>query len=134
MIKSVRLALPTARVVSISSKIGLDHSVRGDRLILSTTEGLAVIPYEEIVYFESDGNYVFIHLLCGKRLMTSRSLAWIQSQYKEGIFFQVHQKFIVNLSGIRFIEVDSVSMVAGQKIPLARRRRKELMALFTCLV
>jgi DNA-binding LytR/AlgR family response regulator len=64
-----------------------------------------VLPYEDILFFESNGNYSSI--ICrpekgyGTPYVVCRTLGHITEEVDSGIFYRCHRSYLVNVGGIR---------------------------------
>lgn len=80
----------------------------------------------EITYIMADGsetkiftqNYVY---------RSEHTLSGWKEQLDEGLFFLCHRSYIVNLAKIANIEKTEVVLKTGEKVPVARRKEKELL-------
>jgi len=107
------------------------HSLR--KIILKTQESIHIIHLNEISYFESDGNYTTVYLINGKKIILSRTLREFEEMLKDQGFFRVHKSFLINLTTIsRFDKGDGgfLVMEAGDRVPVASRKKDELLHLF----
>jgi two-component system LytT family response regulator len=85
----------------------------------------------EIIRLESFGNYSFVFLTNGHRIVTSQNLKLLEEILPAHFFFRIHQSFIINTSHLKMIgkeHGDFVEMTDGAKVPLARRRKEEFIA------
>jgi len=76
------------------------------------------LPVNEILYVQSDDNYIHIHTLA-KRYMIRNTLSWFKENTSNSLFHQTHRSFIVNVSKItksnsKFVWINSV------QIPVSR--------------
>lgn len=79
----------------------------------------------DILFLEKNGNYVFFHTKTQKiisRLNMSQLLELLPSTG----FLKVHKSYIISLQHIEVVEPGQV-MIAGQKIPIAKAYKEELM-------
>ena len=101
-----------------------------DRITLSTGNGLVFASTKDITRIETYGNYGFVFMVDGERLLVSRNLKEFEEMLPEPDFFRIHQSHIVNTSFVRkFIkgEGDHVLMSDGSKVPVSRRRKEEFI-------
>lgn len=81
--------------------------------------------FNEILYFESDANYVTIHLQSQKKVMIRSTLNDFTSQVDPKIFIRVHRSYSVNSNKIEDIFPTEVA-VQGIKIPIGKSYREQL--------
>lgn len=115
----------------------LDHLIKStsgkkfDRLVLPTSEGLVFVEVDEIIRLESFGNYSFVFLTDGRRIITSQNLKLFEEILPSALFFRIHQSFIVNTNYLKKIGKDPgdfAEMSDTVKVPIARRRKDEFLA------
>jgi two-component system LytT family response regulator len=103
------------------------------KIILKTLENIYLVKVNEIVYIESDSRYSTIHLISGEKVMVSQVLKYYQEMLEEFGFYRVHRSYLINLEYIhRFEKAEGgyVILANEAKIPVASRKREELLVLF----
>jgi two-component system LytT family response regulator len=101
-----------------------------DRITLTTNAGHVFARTKDITRIETYGNYSFVYLTEGDRLLVSRNLKEFEEMLPEPDFFRIHQSHIVNTLFVKKIikdDGDQVVMEDGVKIPVSRRRKEEFM-------
>lgn len=102
-------------------------TVRLKRIALQTAEGFIFVESSEVVRFEAQGAYTFIHLKGGKKTMVSQTL----KNYEDlGMpFFKVHRSHIVNLHHVTkyFAKDKEIETTGGALVPVARQRNDEFL-------
>jgi len=81
----------------------------------------------EILFFEGDINYTWIHFISGKHKIVARTLLYIEQKTASEIFTRISRKHLVNRKFI--VEVGDDFVVLSDKIvlPIARRRKREFL-------
>lgn len=105
-----------------------------ERLTLPTSNGLVFTEVNEIIRLESFGNYSFVFLTDGQRIVTSHNLKVFEEILPPTLFFRIHQSYIINTNYLKKIgkdQGDMVEMSDSTKIPIARRRKEEFFARFS---
>lgn len=100
-------------------------------IVLSTHDGIYSYQLDEIIRCEADGNYTHFLLNDGTSLLVSSTLLEYEKRLKEHGFFRVHKKHLVNTKYFRHTEKSPSEVVVltnGSKVPLAWRRREELVS------
>lgn len=103
------------------------------KIIIKTYDNIHLVPINEILYCESDGNYVSIHLASNPKIMVSASLKDYDEMLAGDGFFRVHKTYLINLKYIRRFEKaegGSVVLDGDIKIPVASRKREHLLEMF----
>lgn len=80
----------------------------------------------EIAYIEGYGDYVRIHLLDGKKLLSQMSLKRFEETLTEKKFCRVHRSYIVAISQISYIEKKRIR-IGNQLIPIGESYFQRLM-------
>jgi len=80
----------------------------------------------DILYIEGYGDYVRIHLLSGKRLLSQMSLKRFEETLNEKSFCRVHRSFIVAISQIDYIEKRRIR-IGNELIPIGESYFQQLM-------
>jgi len=115
----------------------IDHLIKSasgnkfDRLALPTSDGLVFTEVHEIIRLESFGNYSFVFLAGGQRIITSHNLKLFEEILPSEFFFRIHQSFIINTNHLKKVGKepgDFVEMTDEAKVPVARRRKVEFLS------
>jgi DNA-binding LytR/AlgR family response regulator len=77
------------------------------------------INFEEIKYIEGMSEYIKIHLLNSKPVMTLLSMKSIEEKLLSDIFMRVHRSYIVNLTKISVIERNRIVFDEKVYIPVS---------------
>lgn len=81
--------------------------------------------FNEILYLESDANYVTIHLLSQRKVMVRSTLNDFIEQIDQKIFIRVHRSYSVNINKIEDIYPTELT-INGVKIPIGKSHREDL--------
>jgi two-component system, LytTR family, response regulator len=99
------------------------------RLILTATDGADhLVAPAQICRIESDGAYTTLHLNNDRRFTQARSLREFEEELPY-FFVRVHQSHLININEIAQFHANDmmVQMNNGDHLPVARRRKAELM-------
>ncbi len=105
----------------------------GKKIILRTFDNIHLVLTKDIVYCESDGNYTSFYLLNNNKILVSNRLKEYDEMLSDQGFFRVHKSFLINLLHIiRFEKAEggSVVLTNEHKVPVASRKREQLLELF----
>jgi DNA-binding LytR/AlgR family response regulator len=93
--------------------------------LVKTKKGLESIAYSEIEYIESASRRLEIHLTDGTKITSIYIRKSFEVEIKEFLhssdFICVHKSFLINLSQVRTINQNSVTMDSGVNIPVSRK-------------
>lgn len=74
------------------------------RIAVRTGQRIRIIPVSEVLYFESDGDYVQIHTAEG-RYLKEKTMKFFENHLDERQFVRVHRSYIVNVEHIKGMEL-----------------------------
>lgn len=103
------------------------------KIIIKTTENIHLLDMKNIIACESDSSYTTIHTSEGDKILVSKTLKDYEDMLADCGFYRVHKSYLINLMQIkRFERQDGGSIVMSNdlKIPVASRKRDELLQLF----
>ena len=105
----------------------IDSKEYTSSIILQETEKIHSIKEKDIIYLESEGNYCFLMLKDGSKVISSKNLSYFEEILSENLFYRTHKSFVINLSYISVVtegRTGSATMSDGKVIPIASRRFK----------
>jgi two-component system LytT family response regulator len=108
-------------------------TVKNKRIILKTMEKLHLVPVRDIIRCEAFKNYTTFFLNSNKKITVSGSIKEYEDILSEQGFFRVHKSHIINLSYVDcFVKTEggSVLLNDGSSVPVAMRKKTQLMELF----
>lgn len=91
----------------------------GEHLFVKSDYRLLRINLDDIKYIESMHEYIRIHLINNKPVMTLVSLKSIEEQLPKDKFMRVHRSYIVNLRRINLIERNRIIFDNNVYIPVS---------------
>jgi two-component system LytT family response regulator len=108
--------------------------VSDKKLILRTQDNIHLVNVSDIVYCTAESNYTTFFFKNGKKVMvTNCTLKEYDEMLMDYGFFRVHKSYLINLKYIdSFEKADggSVVMTDESKVPVASRKKDQLMAMF----
>lgn len=98
------------------------------RLAVRTDDGYIILPIHQIIFIQADSNYSILHLVNGKKIMTSKTLKVWENKISHPFFIRCHRSYYINISYIDKLnnKMSFVEML-GQCIPFARSFRFKLI-------
>ena len=103
------------------------------KIIIKTTENIHLLDMKNIISCESENSYTTIHTAGGDKILVSKTLKDYEDMLADCGFYRVHKSYLINLLQIkRFERQDGgyIVMCNDLKIPVASRKRDELLQLF----
>jgi DNA-binding LytR/AlgR family response regulator len=96
----------------------------GNSLTLGTRTKVYI---NEILFFEGDVNYTWIHFKSGKQKIIARTLLSIQQKTNVENFARVSRKHLVNRKFIVEVGSDFLVLSDNTILPVSRRRKRALL-------
>lgn len=103
------------------------------KIILKTFDNIHMVKVKDIVYLESDGRYTTVWLATGGSVIVSETLKHYHEMLGDMGFYRLHKSYLINLEYIqRFEKAEGgyVILEGGAKVPVASRKREDLLELF----
>lgn len=98
-------------------------------IYIKSDKKLIQIPFDEVWYLESLGNYVKIWNE-QKYLLTPRTLSSFESQLPADQFVRIHKSFILNRKFMHYIDGNMIRLRNGKEFPLGKSYRQAVKQLF----
>lgn len=83
------------------------------------------VPMDDILWIESHGNFVKIHLKSGKYQLGRFTMQEIEEQHLDQRFIRIHRFYIINRDAINRISSQQIR-IAGKDLPIGRAYNKEV--------
>jgi two-component system LytT family response regulator len=103
------------------------------KIVLKTLDNVYLVDMQDITHCESDGCYTSVHLSVGDKIIISKNLGEFEEMLGESGFYRVHKSYLINLMHIKRFEKQEggyIILTGDDKVPVASRKREELMELF----
>lgn len=105
-------------------KIGIPTPRQQEFLSIQSDKKTIIIPIDDIVYVESQREYVKIQTL-HQAYVTKYSLTKMEEELNPALFLRVHRSFIIALSKIKSYSAHEMD-VAGKMIPIGGNYREQV--------
>jgi two-component system LytT family response regulator len=104
-----------------------------ERIMVHVGESIQFVEVAELEWIEGADYYVTLHA-GGKAYLYRESLKHLEERLDPGSFLRIHVSAIVNLAKVREIRKGfggdcSVTLASGKRLPVSRRRKKDLLDL-----
>lgn len=109
---------------------GYEPGNHSEKIVLTDQRKLVIIPFTDLIRVEGDGSYCTVYTTTHPPIMISKNLGSLTQQLPTWLFYRTHQSHIINLKMIQEIDQEdgcSVLLTDGSKLPVARRRKEELL-------
>ncbi len=98
---------------------------RNEHFSFKTNEGFFRVPFEDIIYFESESNY--INLYCTDNQYRFRgTITSLENELKAKGFIRTHKGFLVNQQHIFAIKGDDIELSSKELLPIGRTNRESV--------
>ncbi|MCG8413780.1 MAG: LytTR family transcriptional regulator [Pseudomonadales bacterium] len=95
-------------------------------LSLLTDSGTVRMKIDEIDWLLADDNYVIVHS-AQRKVRVRGTMKEMLKQLHQGHFKQTHRSAIVNMSKVREIGNQRITLTSGYRVPVSRRRHRQLV-------
>ena len=98
---------------------------RNEHFSFKTNEGFFKVPFEDIIYFESESNYINLH--CTDNQYRFRgTIASLENELNAKGFIRTHKGFLVNQQHIFAIKGDDIELSSKELLPIGRTNRESV--------
>ena len=104
------------------------------KLPVPTVDGVLYIDTTEITRLEGSHNYTNIHLVGGKKILSSKTLKDYEQLLTAQNFFRVHKTHLINLNHtVKYLKGEGgyVLMTDGASVEVSRQKKQELLSLLS---
>lgn len=109
--------LESALVAAVSNMMSKNKTI-----VLNTSDGKFETRLADIIYFESEKNYLIARLVGNMTYRFRNTVSGISDQLKNDDFYKIHQAFVINLANIKRISgYSDVIMCNGETLPISSR-------------
>jgi two-component system LytT family response regulator len=112
------------------SQHGYEPNNHLEKIVLTDQRKMVILHFTDLIRVEGDGSYCTVYSSTHPPILLSRNLGSLISQLPEWLFFRTHQSHLINIKMVREIDREcgcSVLLNDGSSVPVARRRKDELM-------
>ena len=106
------------------------------KMAIPTKEKIYFVEVDQIIRCESGGNYTWIYLKNGKKILSTHLLKEYEMMLGEESFFRIHHKHLINLDYIREYtrgEGGVVTLSNGERVEVSRRKKTAFLAVLASL-
>lgn len=107
------------------------HLLEG-KISIPTNQGFLISNLVDIIYIASSGNYCTIVFKDSEKVIVTKLLGEFEQILPSEKFQRIHQSYILNIHYLKKVVTDDglqAELFSGEKIPIARRRKKELFSI-----
>ena len=122
-IKATQKAIDRIHLKSSQSNT---NEKRSEYILLKVDKKLVRVAVNEIIYVQSDWNYVHVHTL-QKKYMVLSTMKGMENELASYDFVRIHKSFLINLHYFESIEGNLVQLKSGTRLQVSRNYKQGLM-------
>ena len=88
-------------------------------IVIKSGYDLHKIKFDDIIYIESDSEYVNFHLSNGKKIMSYQSLKTLENSLNQAIFMRVHRSYMINKTKVTALKGKDLVLDNIKNIPVS---------------
>lgn len=105
----------------------LAHLRRESPVVCFTSGGERIpVKLEELVYAESLGHTVLVHLRGGRLLSIYSSLAAVEDELSQRGFLRIQKSYLVNMAHLRYLKCSEAALDEGGTLPVSEKNYADL--------
>lgn len=109
----------------------IKHGGSSDKAAIPTTDGIKLVPNNEIMYLQASDAYTMVHLTKDRKILTTKNIKAFESRLNENIFFRAHRSYILNVEHhlVEYSRKDGYHAVMsdGTSFTISRRNLADFM-------
>jgi len=116
---------------AIDRALALVPRSKATDIVLKTSDGLVKVPFDELVYSETDEHYQRVQMADGRKVFSRMSgqELW-RAVETSGRFVRAGMKYIINVSKIVAIDKTTVRLSGGHALDVPRRSAADVKAAY----
>ncbi|MDR2042892.1 MAG: LytTR family DNA-binding domain-containing protein [Clostridium sp.] len=115
---------------TLQAAVSFLESQNEKTMILKTDAGDVKIKPSEIMYYETEGKKVVIHLKDGKDYFVWKTIKELKQKLKEEVFVSIHSGCVVNTRYLSECSSFGVTLKNGKRLIASRRKRSNVRNAF----
>ncbi len=105
---------------------GNSNKLLSDSLFVKTDRNFVKLKISDILWLQSDGNYLYLFTDKKKTIVRSTFKDFMQNNLPADDFIQIHKSYIINIHKIESFTHDEIT-VNNTQLPLSRTYKEELL-------
>jgi two-component system LytT family response regulator len=112
----------------LADDVAEDKTDRHDYISIKVDYKVRMVRYADIIYVESVGEYVRLHLNDGTKVVTLFRLKNMESALPSTMFMRVHRSYIINMNRVSAYSRGKIFLDNGDDVPLSINYREVFRA------
>lgn len=117
------------KAVDKASRTISEPTSKDDYITIKADGKLYRVPYEEILFAESQGDYLTVHTK-EQKITFYQTMKDLCERLPEHLFVRIHRSFLVSLSSIEFMEGNQVK-IGDHKLPVSKSYKENFIQKYT---
>ena len=120
---------PSASSPAIFPQFPSSYQRNSHRITLPYLNRTLFISVDDIMCFEGEGNYTYLHTRDRKKYLMSKTLKEFEKVLNGAVFLRIHKSYIVNAAYVQrslFNNDYQIRLANGRDVSISRRRMKEI--------
>lgn len=126
LFSAIEIAVSNFTATTVSDNSTPAPAARQEFIFIKDGGTFHKVYFNQIVYLESEANYVSVHLSDKTKILARTTLNELYEVLVKNNFFRVHRSYVVNLQKIEKIGLSEIT-VKENKIPLSKTYKAELL-------
>ena len=110
---------------SVAQSIASELQKRNEYFSFKTNEGFCKVKISDILYFESESNYIHLHCI-DKCFRFRGTIASLENNLSARGFIRTHKGFLVNQQHIFALQGDDIKLSSDEILPIGRTNRENV--------
>lgn len=108
----------------------LNSILEKDKEVITVRSGYDFVPFKKknFLYLKTDGNYLELYLVNNDKILVRTSIERFLEDIGDSDFIQIHRSYVINLSKVKLLKSDSVTLISGENLPVSRTHLSSLRA------
>ena len=126
-IRKSKIIQDFSNVLELFVSTALNTNSENKKITISSKTGTISADIDQVMYIEGNKNYQTFYLKDGSSFDARILMGDLENKLKEHGFIRVHKGYLVNYLFIRMIGTNEVTLTNNKVLPLASKRKDEIM-------
>lgn len=120
LVKPVKKEDFIVNVILALKESELQQSTNKDELLIQSGKTTYVIQMNDLLWVESDSNYVVLNFKTNKRLLIRQTISNLEKTFASFDFIRVHKSFLINKKELIKANTTQLELSNGKIVPIGR--------------
>lgn len=98
------------------------------KIKVKTTNGVHLVPLNNLLYIEANTPYSYVYLLSGTKIFCVDNLKMFDNKLNAFGFFRIHKSYLINVNRVVRVTKNgesNVHMEGGEKLKVSRSKKND---------